>query len=129
MSLATEYFILVFIAALGFIQIAALRSHLKGLLFSQNPIVNYVISGLLIAPGAIFFFTWNYHNPVGIIEGAQQAELFAIAAALAVAATLILGSVLNYRRLKPVGPPSGSIEALKDRTFFQAFLERYLWKS
>jgi hypothetical protein len=128
MSLAIEYFLLVFVAGLGFIQIAALHSNLKGLLFSQNPIINHVISGLLISPGAIFFFTWNYHNPVGIIEGAQQAGLFAIAATLAVVATLILGSVLNHRRLKPIRPPSGSIEALKDRTFFQAFLERYLWK-
>jgi hypothetical protein len=124
MSLAAEYFWLVFFAALGFIQVAAAQSRLKGLLLTQKPVLNRVVAGILITPGAIIFFTWNYRNPVGIIEGSQQAGLFSLAALASIGVTVILGSILNHFQLKPSVPPVGSIEDLKDRTFFQAILAR-----
>ena len=113
---------------MGFIQVAAAQSRLKGLLLSQKLVVNRIIAGGLIAPGAIIFFTWNYYNPVGIIEGSQQAGLFSLATLAAIGVTAILGSVLNHFRLKPSTPPAACIEALKDRTFFQAILGRLPWK-
>jgi hypothetical protein len=128
MSLGTEYFLLVFSASLGFIQIAAAKSRLKGLLFSQKTVLNQVVAGILIAPAALIFFTWNHRNPVGIIEGSQQAGLFSLATLSGVGITLILGSLLNHFRLKPSTPPSGCIEALRDRTFFQAVLGRLSWR-
>ena len=128
MSLSTEYFILVFCSAMGFIQVAAAQSRLKGLLLSQRPVLNRVIAGGLIAPGAIIFFTWNYYNPVGIIEGSQQAGLFSLATLSAIGVTIFLGSLTNHFLLKPSAPQPNCIEALKDRTFFQAILGRLPWK-
>jgi hypothetical protein len=128
MSLATEYFLLVLCAAIGFIQLAAARARLNGLLLSQQRVLNRVLAGILIAPGAIFFFTWNYRNPVGIIEGSQQAGLFSLATLGAVGVCLVLGSILNRFRSEQRKPCPPSIEALKDRTFFQALLARYKWK-
>ena len=113
---------------MGFIQVAATQSRLKGLLLTQKPLVNRIIAGILIAPPAFVFFTWNYRNPVGIIEGSQQAGLFSLAALASIGVTVILGSILNHFHLKPDEPPAGSIEALKDRTFFQAILSRLTWR-
>ncbi|XUX01181.1 MAG: hypothetical protein TUN42_04125 [Dehalogenimonas sp.] len=128
MSLGTEYFILVFCSALGFIQAAANKSGLKGLLFSQKASVNRLVAGLLIAPGATIFFTWNYRNPVGIIEGSQQAGLFTLATLSAVGVTVILSSVLNHSRLKTTAPVQPCLEALKERTFVQALFARLKWR-
>ena len=128
MSLPTEYFWLVFFSATGFIQVAAAQSRLKGLLLTQKPLVNRIIAGILIAPSAIIFFTWNYRNPVGIIEGSQQAGLFSLAALASIGVTMILSSILNHFHLKTDVPPARSIEALKDRTFFQAILARLNWR-
>jgi hypothetical protein len=129
MSLAIEYFLLVFAAAVGFIQFAAGRGGLKGLMFSQNPGFNRMLAAALALPPMIAFFTWNYRNPVGIIEGAQQAGLFTLAALSAVTLTLLLGSVLNHRRLSPAAPPGSGLEALKEITFFQALRSRCHWRS
>jgi hypothetical protein len=128
MSLGTEYFLLVLSASLGFIQLAAAKSQLKGLLFSQKKVLNHILAGILIAPGALVFFIWNHRNPVGIIEGSQQAGLFSLATLSAVGITMILGSLLNHFRFKPVTAPADSMEALRDRTFFQAVLGRFKWK-
>jgi len=128
MSLDTEYFILVFCSALGFIQIAAAKSGLKGLWVSQKPVLNRVIAGILIAPGAFFFFTWNHRNPVGIIEGSQQAGLFSLATLSAIIVTILVTSVINHFFLKPNEPLAPGLESLKDRTFFQAVLMRLKWR-
>ena len=128
MSLTTEYFWLVFISAMGFLQLAAAQSGLKGLLLTQNHLLNRIIAIILMIPGTIIFFTWNHRNPVGIIEGTQQAGLFSLASLLAICITALLGSVFNHARLKPSSAPPPSIEALKDRTFFQAILARLNWK-
>jgi hypothetical protein len=83
----------------------------------------------LIAPVMLAFFTWNYRNPVGIIEGAQQAGLFSLASVAAVAVTLFLGSVFNHSLLRAKERPQSCLDALKERTFFQAIWSRYFWKS
>jgi len=128
MSLAAEYFLLTFLAALGAIQYAAGRSGLKGLLFSQRPGRAKAVSAILALPPLALFFTWNYRNPVGIIEGAQQAGLFSLAVLAAVCTTLVLSSVLNHGRLSYCKAPAFCLEALKETTFFKAVLSRYWWK-
>lgn len=131
MSLGTEYFLMVFCSALGFIQIASAKSRLKGLLVSQKPALNQLIAGILLVPGAFFFFTWNYRNPVGIIEGSQQAGLFSLAVLAAIGATAITASVLNHTQLKSNEAVPSGLEALKSRTFLQAMvarLKKLKWK-
>ncbi|APV44440.1 hypothetical protein Dform_01106 [Dehalogenimonas formicexedens] len=128
MSLGSEYFLFVSCSALGFIQAAAIAGGLRGLLFSQNRLFARLITGALIAPGAIIFFTWNYRNPVGIIEGSQQAGLFSLAALSAIAITIIVSSLLNHSRLKTTVPVQSGLEALKERTYFQALSARLKWR-
>jgi hypothetical protein len=127
MTLAQEYFLLVFMAAAGCIQVAAGHAGLRGLLLSQRRRVNLVLSGLLLAPSMFVLFTWNTRNPVGIIEGAEQAGLFSLSVLATVAATLLVSSLLNHRALKPVGRPGTGLEAMKEFTFFQAIRARYFW--
>jgi hypothetical protein len=127
MSLATQYFWLVFSAAMGFAQVAAVQGGLKGLMLSQRIAFNRMLAGILIAFPAFLFFTWNYHNPVGIIEGTQQAGLFSLATLAALITTLMLSSVFNFR-LTATRNGSSGLEALKDRTFIQAFWARFGWK-
>jgi len=95
MSLTLEYFLFVLAAAMGFIQFAAGRGGLRGLLFSQNPRFNRALAVSLALPPMVAFFTWNYRNPVGIIEGAQQAGMFSLAVLAAMSLTMIMGSVFN----------------------------------
>ncbi len=128
MSLTLEYFLFVTVAAMGFIQFAAARGGLKGLLFSQNFRFNRSLAISLALPPMVAFFTWNYRNPVGIIEGAQQAGLFSLAVLSAVAFTMIMSSVLNHRKLSSQTQPISCMEDLKTMTFFQAFRKRYRWK-
>ena len=128
MSLTLEYFLFVLTAAMGFIQFAAGRGGLRGLLFSQNPRFNRALAVSLALPAMAAFFTWNYRNPVGIIEGAQQAGLFSLAVLTAVSVTMLLSSALNHNNLSADAPPASSMEALKNMTFFQALRSRYRWK-
>jgi len=128
MSLTLEYFLFVLAAAMGFIQFAAGRGGLRGLLFSQNPRFNRALAVSLALPPMVAFFTWNYRNPVGIIEGAQQAGMFSLAVLAAMSLTMIMGSVFNHRRLSSDAKSTSCMEDLKNMTFFQAFRKRYLWK-
>ncbi len=128
MSLTLEYFLFVLAAAMGFIQFAAARGGLRGLLFSQNPRFNRALAVSLALPPMVAFFTWNYRNPVGIIEGAQQAGLFSLAVLSGVLLTMIMGSVFNHRKLSADTPLTSHMEDLKSMTFFQAFRTRYRWR-
>ena len=128
MSLTLEYFLFVLAAAMGFIQFAAGRGGFKGLLFSQNLRFSRSLAVSLALPPMAAFFTWNYRNPVGIIEGAQQAGLFSLAVLSAVLLTMIASSLFNHHKLSSDTPPNSCMEDLKTMTFFQAFRARYLWK-
>lgn len=129
MSLTQEYLLLVFIAAMGFIQFAAVRGGLKGLMFIQNFTFNRALAYVLMVPVMMVFFTWNYRNPVGIIEGAQQAGLFSLASVAALVATLVIASVINHAKIGVKERPQSGLDALKDSTFFQAIRSRYFWRS
>ena len=128
MTLTAEYFLWALTAAVGFIQFAAGQGGLKGLMFSQNPVFNRILAVALASPHEATFFPCHSRNPVGIIEGAQQAGLFTLASFAAVVLTLLLGSAINHRRLSTAAPSVSCLDALKDMTFFQAMRSRYRWK-
>ena len=129
MTLATEYFLSVFLAATATIQFAVNRGGFRGIMFSQNASLNRMLATILLLPPAILFFTWNTHNPTGIIEGAQQAGLFSLAVLCAGAVTIVITSALNQKKLTPPLHviPSDGLEALKQMTFLQAIMRRS-WK-
>ncbi|MEN8614654.1 hypothetical protein ABFB09_05150 [Dehalogenimonas sp. THU2] len=129
MTLSNEYFLLAFLAAISTIQFAAGHGGFHGLMFSQNPALNKVLAILIATPAMAAFFTWNAHNPVGVVEGAQQAGLFSLASFSAVTTVLLLSSILNRNKLTIVkNRRLLGLEALKTMTFFQAVKARYFWK-
>ncbi|KTB48533.1 hypothetical protein [Dehalogenimonas alkenigignens] len=125
MSLTFEYFLLVFIAGLGFLQFAAMKGGLRGIWLSLDSSRNRFYAAVLAFPAMLAFFTWNYRNPVGIIEGAQQAGLFSLAAALSILFTLALSSLINRNKLKPSVKFDAGLEALKSRTYYQILKAKF----
>lgn len=125
MSLTFEYFILVFVAGLGFLQFAAMKGGLRGIWLSLDPSRNRIYAAILSLPPMLAFFTWNYRNPVGIIEGAQQAGLFSLGAVLSVIFTLVISSLINHKGIKPSGMTAKGLESLKSNTYYQIMKAKF----
>ena len=129
MTLPVEYFLLVLFSALAVIQYAVSSAGFRGLMLIQDPMLNRGLATVMSTPTMIALFTWNDRNPVGIIEGAQQAGLFTSASMLAVILVLFLSSILNHHRFSSSTEKQVlGLEALKNMTFFQAILKRFTWK-
>ncbi len=101
LTLAADYFLLVFFGACGVIQLAAAWSGLRGLLLIPNAWAGYVLGAALLG-GA---FTWfvltgdpNIPGDVGGVEGSEQFGLFLAGAAGATIATLAGASLTQWRR-------------------------------
>jgi hypothetical protein len=123
--LSLEYGLLVFLAVTGVLQLAAIHNNLKKLLFFKRKVYGYILSAVIILPALVIFFTWNYRNATGIVQGSEQAGLFMLAMVLAVIFTLVLSSLLNHTRSNPpVSKTTASkkegLDALRELTYFQA---------
>ncbi|MEK7281757.1 MAG: hypothetical protein AAB037_05360, partial [Chloroflexota bacterium] len=104
---------------LGVLQWVAVRRQLQGLCFLSSRPWGYGLSlGLIVAPFAIFFLSRDRIQPG--LEGLQQLVLFSLAAFLAVAFTLVVSSLLKRRSLPTAQKADTGLEALRDRTYFQA---------
>jgi hypothetical protein len=121
LKLSLEYTALVFLAIVGVLQIAAICGHLSKLLFFSKKAHGYILAGLLILPAMVVFFTWNYYNPTGIIQGAEQAGLFMVSLVLALIVTLGFSSILNHSRAAAPRTHKEGVDALREVTYFQAF--------
>jgi hypothetical protein len=118
LSLAFDYWLLAFLAALGVIQLAAVQGGLRGMWLFSSPAAGQVCGALLVLIAFARFFLPMNRNVRGV-EGWQQTYLFAVGALAALALTLALSSWLN-RGLRPSSPGERGLVALKDRTYFQA---------
>ena len=126
LSLAADYFILVFCLCVGVIQIASAYSRLFGLLFIPDPRAGYLI-GLAVATGA---FTWfvqigdvGIPGDLGGVEGSQQFGLFLGGAAAATLFTGVLASLTQLRRRGDPSPDLG-MESLREATLLQIIAAR-----
>lgn len=127
MSLTSEYFLFVFIAACGVLQLAAAYSKLKGMMIFKNRIASYIFAFFAIGGAFGWFFGWDNRLDEKImrtgLEGAQQFYYFSLAALAALAFTLIISSLVNYRRLtktKQSGEGEEGLDALKEMTYLEA---------
>jgi hypothetical protein len=127
-DLSVEYFVFIFIAALGIYQLAAAYSGLKGISFFPNKNLGYIFTGIAISPTFIGLFTWNQRNGTGIVEGAQQFGLFCLAVFLAFLFTVVFSHFLQKNRLSGDGASKDGLEALKEATYFQALKYRFIRK-
>lgn len=135
-TLAADYFLLVFLAACGVIQIVAAHSRLFGLLFVPRVQAGYAIGAGLLAGS----FTWfvltgdpNVPGDLGGVEGAEQFGLFLGGTAAGTIVTLGLSSVTQLRlgRSDPSEPPRAlgtnetrGFEALRHQTALAAIRTR-----
>ena len=127
-----EYFILVFIASVGVLQLIATVTQRKGLLFFNRKALAYLFSFLAIGGSFGWFFGWG--DPLDMamrqtgdaamrqtgLEGAQQFLYFNMAVFAALVFTLIVSSLLKARwKGQPKGSSQG-LDALKERSYFEA---------
>lgn len=122
-----EYYLFVFIASVGVLQLVAAYRQIKGLLFFQNKILSYIFSILAIGGSFGWFFGWadrldTIMRRVGL-EGAQQFLYFNMGAFLALIFTLIVTSLLYAYRSRAQchqkSYPQG-LGALKEIGYFEA---------
>jgi hypothetical protein len=143
------YFIFIYLASLGVLQIAASYANLNGLSFFTKPNLGYIFGALSIVGGFCWFyivgnphpevaytisvgdiFRYGFSNPnppsTGLILGAGESVFFfLLAAGCAFLTTIAFSSIVKFR-ISPGTPeemkeeaPEG-LEALREMTFFQA---------
>ena len=97
-----DYFIFVFLLALGAIQITASLNGLSGILFFHKPLVAKIF-GLAIIIFAIgwFYFSGdrNLNDVYGGLDANDQSGLFALGVIAALFITVVISSVTNRSRL------------------------------
>ena len=119
-ALYLEYFFLVFIAALGVLQIAAIYAGMRGLSFFSRTSHGFVFAGLTVIPALVGLFTWNQRNPTAVVEGLQQFYFFSLATFLAFVFTVLVSHLIQRSKLQGNEVRYDGLEALKKATFFQA---------
>lgn len=123
-----DYFMLVFISAVGVIQIAAVHAKLPGLWFFKHPGAQYVFGVLAIIGAFGWFFTTEERNVRPVVEGTQQLGLFLAGILAAYLVTAILASFIQARvTTRPEHPVEGKqrdigMETLKTTTLLGGIL-------
>ena len=107
-----DYFLFVFLAFLGVLQIIASRSGLIGLRFLRRPTRGYIL-GLAVVIGAFCWFFASEERNIrdSLLKGSEQ---FGIAA-------LTISSLIQAGITQPRGEPldKRGIEIFREMTFFQ----------
>ncbi len=120
--MASDYFLLVFVASLGVYQIASIRAKLKGLWFFGYQKIQYAFGVLVIVGAFAWFFAGEDRNFQHTVEGAQQLLLFLAAIIAGYITTIILASIIHARAtLRTENPGTGKqheqgMETLKATT-------------
>lgn len=123
-SMTGDYVLYNFIACLGIIQAAVGYAGIRGLCFFKRPIFACLFALVAVSASSAWFFTVKDRNIKGL-EGTEQFTYMITAAGAALAATVILSSLINWR-LKSKNPPTSEdslgpgFETLKHMTYFQA---------
>jgi hypothetical protein len=123
--LALEYFGLVFVAVLGVLQVVAAYNRLRGVSFFRRRVYSYLFAVLTMGSALAGLFTWNWRNPIGIIQGGEQFVLFILALIMALALTLVVSSLLYKRCLQKNYVQHDGLELLREKTIFQVVRQRF----
>jgi hypothetical protein len=93
--MAFDYFMLVFIAAVGVYQIVSVPAGLRGLWFFRNNIVQYFFGVTAIFGSFSWFYTSEHRNVQHTVEGSQQLWLFLSSIIVAYYASAVLASIIQ----------------------------------
>jgi hypothetical protein len=100
LELTAEYFTMALAAVLGVLQASAAYSGRYKMCFFNRPIHAYIFAGLTTGPAMVGFFTWNWRNATGLIEGSQQFIYFSLACACAIGLSLLLSWSVRHAGLQ-----------------------------
>ena len=121
---ALDYFILVFLSALGVLLFVTAYYRFYGLmLFSRR--VSMALGAALISGALIWFFTSEYRNlsdTEGGLDGNEQTLLFAFGAALAIVFLLLVSSLRN-RSMKDKQDADG-LDMLRHSNYWRLITKR-----
>jgi hypothetical protein len=121
-ALAGDYFVFVFLASLGVVQIAAAYAGLRGLLFLRGRCSSALLGVGLLALGFTWFFAPGPRlipDTQGGLNGNVQALVFTLAAGSALLFTLLVTSVVNARPRPPHVTPAVGRGAVREAPYLQ----------
>ena len=131
---ATDYFLLVFVASLGVLQLAASVGRLNGLIFFKSPLITRTLGLSLVAAAFAWFFgtaSRNINDFQGGIDAPTQALFFFFGSFAGVVVTLLASSLVNMRM--NYGEPSADagLDNLRRVSYLRALENSvsYWWKN
>ena len=122
-----EYYMFVFVAGLGAIQIGASVGRLKGLLVFKHPVVARIFGAALTFAALVWFFSTgerNINDYAGGIDANGQAFYAFLGSITAFIVTVVGTSLLNLRMGRGSSPPYNGMDSLRDVNFILA-----LWRN
>ncbi len=122
-TFATDYFLLVFVSALGVIQIGASFGGLSGLLLLQTPKAARALGAVFaVAPFVWFFATGerNIGDHRGGLDAPTQALFFFLGTLAAGGVTFVVSSAANWRMDRGAPAPEDGMDALRNASWARA---------
>ena len=123
---ARDYFILMFVASIGVVQVAASIGHLKGLLFFKHPLCARAVGAILVVAVFVWFFisdTRNINDYEGGLDANVQARISFLACLAAVVTTFALSSLVNLRMNQGKFTPGEGFDALRYTNYVRALAD------
>ena len=124
-TFATDYYIGVFVSAVGTLQFAASVGGLRGLLIFKSALVARTLGLALASGGFIIFFATGFRNIndyEGGLDAPTQALFLFFGAGSAVVVTLIMSSLVNWRMRGPDTPPVCGVDSLRETNYAVALV-------
>ena len=131
-SFSLDFFLLVYLAAVGVLQMVASHNNLRGLLFLRFRLPAFCL-GLGIAVAAFLWFFLseprNLPDTEGGLDGNDAAGLFSLGSLAALFSTFLVSSLIN-RSLRENTHSASGLDALRGTTYWRALLGslKVLWK-
>ena len=125
-TFATDYYILVFVATIGIIQVAASIGRLNGLLFIKSPIVTRVLGIALAVAAFIWFFSTgdrNINDYEGGLDAPTQSLFFFFGSSTGFVFTFVVSTLVNARMNGEEPSPEEGLDALRDTNYLRALAQ------
>ena len=122
-TFATDYFLLVFIASIGVLQIAASLGRLKGLLIFKTPLVARGLGLVLVIGAFVMFFgtgARNLNDYQGGLDAPDQGLFFFLGGFAGIGVTFALSSLVNLRMNWERPSPEAGLDALRETNYVTA---------
>ena len=132
-TFAIDYYMFVFGACLGVIQVAVSLGRLRGLLVFKSPLLARAFGLALAVAAFVWFFATgarNLNDYEGGLDAPTQALLFFLGAISALLVTLLVSSLVNAGLNDGDSEPGDGLDALKDTNYGRALARslQYWWR-